>query len=510
MMRRIEAATMALPGVDSVFSSVGGSHENRFASGDLEENIGTLYVILEDPEDARAEGDVIRRIRQIVAEHPETEPTFARPTLFSFKTPVEVEIFAYEIEDQRAAADLIAAGMSRIEGLRDIETTTRLGSPEIQVRFDRRRLNRLGLEEEQVTGVLRNKIRGNVASRYREGDRLIDILVRVDESDRDAISDIGQLVINSDAQRQGADRERQARNPGSAPSASRAANTPVRNRAEPGAGPTEDERAFVPVRLRQVADVRVERGPAEIRRIRSQRAAVVRANLSGRDLSGASEEIRSMLDEIRPQLPVTASVGIGGQNQELEVSFRSLGLALSLAVFLVYLVMASQFESLIHPFVILLTVPLGLVGVVFILALTGGNLSVIVLLGAIVLAGIAVNNGIVLVDYANRLRYQGLPKRDALLRAGQVRLRPILMTSLTTLLGLLPMAFGWGEGDEVRMPMAVAVIGGLLTSTPFTLIVIPVVYDLVDRKQFKPADEGSLASGPPASLGGQPEPLVQT
>lgn len=510
MMRRVESATMALPGVGSVFSSVGGSHDSRFASGELEENIGTLHVILEDPEDARAEEEIIRRIRQIVSEHPETEPTFARPTLFSFKTPVEVEIFAYEIEDQRAAAELIADRMSRIEGLRDIETTTRLGSPEIQVRFDRRRLNRLGLEEEQVTSILRNKIRGDVASRYREGDRLIDILVQVDETDRDAISDIGQLVINSDGERQGASSQRQGRNAGGSPGAGETDDAPARNQARQGAGPTEADHPFVPVRLSQVADVRVERGPAEIRRIRSQRAAVVRANLSGRDLSGASAEIRAMLDEIRPLLPVTASVGIGGQNQELEVSFRSLGFAMALAIFLVYLVMASQFESLLHPFVILLTVPLGLVGVVFILALTGGNLSVIVLLGAIVLAGIAVNNGIVLVDYANRLRLRGLSKRDALMRAGQVRLRPILMTSLTTLLGLLPMAFGWGEGDEVRMPMAVAVIGGLLSSTPFTLIVIPVVYDLVDRKQFKPADEDSLASETPAPFGGQPEPLVQT
>ena len=182
------------------------------------------------------------------------------------------------------------------------------------------------------------------------------------------------------------------------------------------------------------------------------------------------------------------TAGLGGQNQELEVSFRSLAFAMALAIFLVYLVMASQFESFLHPFVILLTVPLGLVGVIFILASTGGTLSVVVLLGTIVLAGIAVNNGIVLVDYTNRLRRDGLGKRAAVLKAGQVRLRPIVMTSLTTLLGLCPMAFGWGEGDEIRTPLAIAVIGGLLTTTPFTLIVIPVVYELLDRKKFARAE----------------------
>ncbi len=508
-MRKIESQAQAIPGVAAVFSSVGGSQENQFASGDLEEHLGTLHVVLTDREDDDLEDAVIRQIRSLIVEIPEAEPTFQRPALFSFKTPVEVEIFAYEIEDQRLAASLIADRMSHIEGLRDVETTARLGSPEIQIRFDRRRLKRLGLREEQVSNVLRNKIRGNVASRYREGDRQIDILVRVDEPDRDAISDIESMVINSSPRRVQGPSSSDFENNDAA-----AQESPQREGEPRGDGePSPSQRArtpFVPIRLGQVAEVEVRRGPAEIRRIRSQRAAVVSANLSGRDLSGASAEIRAMLAELRPILPLGATASIGGQNQELEVSFRSLAFALALAVFLVYLVMASQFESLLHPFIILLTVPLGLVGVVFTLALTGVALSVIVLLGAVVLAGIAVNNGIVLLDYTNRLRAHGMSKRDALLCAGSIRLRPILMTSLTTLLGLLPLVFGWGEGDEVRMPMAVAVIGGLLTSTPFTLFVIPVVYELVDRKQFAPARDDGRDEPADGQVGPTPSPLPQS
>ncbi len=495
-MRRIESHAQSVRGVGTVFSSIGGSQENQFASGDLEENVGTLHVVMEDRNDRAAEGSAIRQIREAIAELPEAEQQFERPTLFSFKTPIEVEIFAYDLDAQRRASDLVTARMARIEGLSDIESTTRLGSPEIQVRFDRRRLSRLGLEEEQVARILRNKIRGDVASRYREDERQIDILVRVDEPDRNAVEDIRSMVINSAPRRAGMVEPQQPDN-----ATGDAAGTQDNGSAadQPGArAAAATSRSFVPVRLGQVAAVEVRQGPAEIRRIRSQRAAVVRANLSGRDLRSASAEIRDALDELSGELPVGATAAIGGQNEELEVSYRSLGFAMGLAIFLVYLVMASQFESLLHPFVILLTVPLGLVGVVFALALTGTDLSVVVLLGAIVLAGIAVNNAIVLVDYTNRLRLQGLSRRDALVRACRIRLRPILMTSLTTLLGLAPMAFGWGEGDEVRAPMAIAVIGGLLCTTPLTLVVIPVVYEALDRKRVAPDPAPRPGSRPDA------------
>jgi len=176
-------------------------------------------------------------------------------------------------------------------------------------------------------------------------------------------------------------------------------------------------------------------------------------------------------------------VGLAGQNRELAQSFASLQFALLLAVFLVYIVMASQFESLLHPFVIMFTLPLAVVGVVGLLAVTFTGISVMVLIGLVVLAGIVVNNAIVLVDRTNQLRAGGMEKLQALVEAGRQRLRPILMTTLTTLLGLFPMALGLGEGAELRAPLAITLIGGLGLSTVLTLVVIPVVYATLDRSR---------------------------
>jgi len=201
-------------------------------------------------------------------------------------------------------------------------------------------------------------------------------------------------------------------------------------------------------------------------------------------LTSVSDAIRAELQALRGQLPADMNIQLGGQNEELSTSYSSLLFALGLAVFLVYLVMASEFESFVHPLIILFSVPFGLVGVVFALALTRTTVSVMVLLGVIILIGIVVNNAIVLIDYTNQLRTEGYSKREALKVAGEVRLRPILMTMLSSVLGLVPMALGWGEGAEIRSPMAVTVIGGLLFSTALTLIFIPVMYELMDRKRY--------------------------
>jgi len=180
---------------------------------------------------------------------------------------------------------------------------------------------------------------------------------------------------------------------------------------------------------------------------------------------------------------------IGGQNEEMSDSFRSLLFALSLAIFLVYLVMASQFESLLHPFIILFTIPLALVGAILALYLTGTTISVVVFIGLILLAGIVVNNAIVLIDLINQMRRKGTEKIEAIMEGGRSRLRPILMTTLTTTLGLLPLAIGFGDGAELRAPMGITVIGGLLVSTLLTLVVIPVMYSILDRKQYSATTE---------------------
>lgn len=243
------------------------------------------------------------------------------------------------------------------------------------------------------------------------------------------------------------------------------------------------------MRLSSVADVIATEGPAEIHRIGQERTAIVSADVARGDLGSAIAEIR----EIVAAHPLAAGVAvhIGGQCEDLSDSVRSLLFALGLAIFMVYLVMASQFESLLHPFVIMFSVPLAIVGAVLALKLTGSTLSVLAFIGLIMLVGIVVKNAIILIDRVNQLREEELAKRDAIFAAAESRLRPISMTTLATLLGFLPLAIGIGAGAEVRAPMAITVMGGLAVSTLLTLVVILVVYDLLDRR----ADAWYVARG---------------
>ena len=282
---------------------------------------------------------------------------------------------------------------------------------------------------------MRNKVRGRVATDFRERERNIDVLVRLREADRFSVEELGRLVVN------------------------------------PG--------GEVPIALASVASMEIAEGPSEIRRIDQQRAALVTANIKGIDLGSASRNIAQALRN--HPFPEGFGFLISGQNEEMETSLDSLLFALALALFLVYVVMASQFESLLHPLVIMFTVPLAMIGVVAVLVWQQIPLSVVVFIGMIMLAGIVVNNAIVLVDYINILRRGGMEKGEAIVRAGSVRLRPILMTTLTTVLGLAPMALGFGDGAEIRAPMAITVIAGLTSSTFLTLVVIPTVYAVVDR-----------------------------
>jgi HAE1 family hydrophobic/amphiphilic exporter-1 len=224
---------------------------------------------------------------------------------------------------------------------------------------------------------------------------------------------------------------------------------------------------------------------------------VISANLAQGDLGSAVESLRDIVAEV--ELPVGTNAFLSGQSEEMQNSFRSMEFVLLLAVFLVYLVMASQFELLMHPFVILLTIPLAITGAIWALWLTGTTVNVVAYIGLIMLAGIVVNQSIVLIDAVNQARERGLPKHEAIVEAGRLRLRPILITKLTTILGLLPMALGFGEGSEVRAPMAITVIGGVLLTTFLTLLVIPVVYSVLDRKTYPQRDRAVLPAEAPAT-----------
>ncbi|NVJ60491.1 MAG: efflux RND transporter permease subunit [Gammaproteobacteria bacterium] len=401
------------------------------------ENRGELNVVLSSPVDEEKEAQVIRDLRSALSEIPEVEIKIEKPALFTFKTPLEVEVQGFNLEKLKQQNDRIVTLMLQDDRFSDIKSTIQQGHPEVQIRFDHEKAAYLGLNVPDVANRVVTQLRGDVATKYAFRDRKIDVLVRVQEDDRSSVADIGKLIVNPESSR--------------------------------------------PITLNAIADIDVNIGPSEINRISQERVAIISANLAYGDLGEGAQRLQAILEQL-PDIK-GIEVSIGGQNEEMEMSFNSLKLALALAIFLVYLVMASQFESLLHPFVILFSVPLALVGAVYALYVTNSTISVVVFIGLIMLAGIVVNNAIVLIDKINQIRQEGIDKLSAVIEAGKARLRPIIMTTLTTTLGMLPLALGIGEGAEIRAPMAITVIGGLLVSTALTLIVIPVLYCVMDRKQ---------------------------
>jgi HAE1 family hydrophobic/amphiphilic exporter-1 len=434
-----EMATLAngIPGISSVYSISGTAAQMGFSATELRENLGQLHIQLKTRDDRQVEQQIMDNLRERFASFAGLEYKISRPTLFSFRTPIEVEVRGYNLQELERLSLTLTQEMRNIPGLRDVKASTEGGNPEVQIVFNRRRLAHVGLDVATIGNIIRNKVMGEVSTELNRQDRKVDIRVRAREEDRNNVEDLRRLVVNTDGS--------------------------------------------VPITLSAVADINLERGPSEIRRIDQERVALVSANLKGRDLGSVSQDIQNVID--RMQLPPDFRVRIGGQQREMVTSFDSMMLAIALAIFLVYLVMASQFESLVQPFIIMFTIPFALIGVILTLLITGTPISVVVLIGLIMLAGIVVNNAIVFIDYINQLRRRGLTKREAIKQAGQVRLRPILMTTVTTVLGLLPMALGFGEGAELRTPMAITVIGGLLTGTLLTLVVIPTVYDVVVREK---------------------------
>jgi len=429
--------TAKLKNIATLFSVTGTGNRMDANPDQGGENWGEMNVALTKNSTLEDEKTSMEEIRKGLEQVSGLQYKFSRPTLFSFKTPVEIEIFGFSLDKLRQVSVEIAKKMEASKRFADVKSTMEIGYPEIQVRFNREKAAQLGIPVYRIAERIVNEVRGNVATRYSWHDRKIDVLVRAREEDRASIEHIRQLIVNPESDR--------------------------------------------PTTLASVADITVDNGPGEIRRIGQERVALVTANLDYGDLGSAALEIDQIISGI--QIPTDMTARLAGQNEEMTVSFQSLRFALLLGVFLVYLVMACQFESFIHPLVIMFTLPLALIGAAFALWITNTTINVVVLLGGILLVGIVVNNAIVLIDRVNQVRSAGMKKEEAILEAGPTRLRPIAMTTLTTVLGLLPMALGIGEGAEIRAPMAITVIGGLSVSTLLTLIVIPVVYSLMDRKK---------------------------
>jgi HAE1 family hydrophobic/amphiphilic exporter-1 len=436
LVRELQLAHGKGEGVASLYGVSGSGTRLDASPTESGENIGKLTVVMEGGGNPRTEAAITERLRDTMAQHPGAQVDFARPALFSFSTPLEIELRGQDMATLEVAGQRLAAMLRGNAHYADVKSTVEEGFPEIQIRFDQERAGALGLTTRQIADVVVKKVRGDVATRYSFRDRKIDVLVRAQEGDRASVESIRRLIVN--------------------PGSSR------------------------PVTLDAVADVVATTGPSEIHRADQTRVAVVSANLRDIDLGAAMREVQQMVAE----QPLGAGVGlhIGGQGEELAQAAKSLIFAFGLAIFLVYLVMASQFESLLHPFVILFTIPLALVGAILALMLTGKPISVVVFIGLILLVGLVTKNAIILIDKVNQLREAGVAKHEALVEGARSRLRPIIMTTLCTLFGFLPLAVAMGEGAEVRAPMAITVIGGLLVSTLLTLLVIPVVYDLMDRR----------------------------
>ena len=430
-----QESLLANPTVETTYSVAGTGGKLDATATRGGEQVGELSVVLVDGATPADEARIMSLARAQVATVPAAQFTVERPQLFTFATPLEVEVAGNDLLAIEQVASRLVQTMSASASFSDVESSIRPGYPELQIEFDQDRTAAAGLFVPDVADRVVRKIRGDVPTKFTWRDKRVDIRVRIDEAERNSKADVENLLVDAG------------------------------NRQ---------------IRLGALAEVTMAVGPADIQRIGQKRVAVVSAHVEHGDLALGGEEALRLLGDIPHPPNVTSRVS--GQAEEMEASFESLQLALLLALILVYLVMASLFESLLHPFVIMFTAPLAAIGAVLGIYLAGVSISVVVFIGAILLVGIVVNNAIVLVDRVNRLRLEGLDRRAAVVAGARQRFRPIMMTTATTVLGLLPMAIGIGEAAELRTPMAITVIGGLLGATLLTLIVIPVVYDLVDRK----------------------------
>ena len=364
----------------------------------------------------------------------EKEQSALQSILGTEGAPVVIEIKGEELELIEELCNEVKEKINSVAGLYDIRTSMEKGAPEVNISIDRLKSGIYGVDIASVASQVKNKLNGTTASTFESEGEPIDIEIRVPET---SLPELDNVEI------------------------------------------TQGEKKY---RLGEIAEISITTAPKEINRNNQNRIGKVTAMLEkGYTLGSVTPEIKAQLKDI--QFPAKYSAKITGEEEKRAESFNGLSFALLLSIILVYMVMASQFESLRHPFTILLTIPLAGVGCIYAFLLTGASLNMMAFIGIIMLAGIAVNNSILLVDAANRLKATGLGLTEAIKTAAQQRIRPIIMTSLTTILALLPMCFGFGEGASLRSPMALAVIGGLFTSTIMTLVVIPCVYYIFDKKE---------------------------
>mgnify|MGYP001158707792 FL=1 len=435
----VESAALADPDIEAVFSNV-GRDVRAYAAGEEASGLHTATFRVR-VRDGVASAPVADRMRALASTFPpgalsvQTGQATALGTMLGgSEADVAVRIRSEDLDAAYVVAERVQALLSELTGVGNVRIGTELGQPEIQIEIDRAACASYGIDPQLVAGTIDRAMRGDIATEFVDFDRKIDIVVRYPDALRYSRATLDGLRVQG-------------------------------------------------VPIRELVHVREALGPAQVRREEQARVIPVYADVVDGGLDQAIGQIEASLATIVPSRDVRWEVG--GENEEMRRSFRDLAFAFGLALILVYMILAAQFESFVHPFTILISVPLALVGAVLALIATRQGLNTMSLIGGVILVGIVVNDAIVKVDFINLAKTRGLDLRAAILEAGRVRLRPIIMTTVTTVLGLTPMALGIGRGSDLRAPLAIAVIGGLVVATALTLVVVPVVYQTVEFARLR-------------------------
>jgi HAE1 family hydrophobic/amphiphilic exporter-1 len=434
--------------IEGIVRDVAGDEVQAIASevGEGGSQFGRIYVTLTDVRDRRvAIWDVVNAVNDRIAESV-TDVQYdigiqgmssLASTAGGVSFPVVIELTGRNLENLAAYAEELTDVVAGVPGTRNVSSSYQSGKPELQFRIDRDQAAALGLSAFEIASTIRTAYSGTSVSRYSQANESYDVVVILEPEDRTSLAGVQDLFFVN--------------------------------------------RAGARIPLENVVTLEEDTGPVRISRMDRTRVVRVQGALTGeRALSNVMDDVRSRIDELHSP-PVGIDLAYAGSTSEMEDSFESMIYALLLAVALVYMVMASQFESLLNPLIVMFSVPFAVIGLVAALLVTNTTFNILAFVGAILLAGIVVNNAIVLIDYIGTLRRKGFTLENAIVTGGITRLKPILMTSLTTILGLLPMALGIGVGSEIQAPLGRAVVGGLATSTLITLILIPTIYWVIER-----------------------------
>jgi HAE1 family hydrophobic/amphiphilic exporter-1 len=435
VVSEVEKIVSEIPEIKSILTTAGeGSGGMGFSTEGG--NSGTIMVNLVDQNKReRNMVQIISELRQKIGTYPDAQIKFSEQGFsFSSGSDLEVKISGDSLDELENIANRILILLAEVEGVYDLKSSVEDVRPELHVNIDREKANLYGLTTAQIASTVHDALLGRVASIYQEKGKQIAIRIRLEEEDRNSIEEVENILISSSTGLQ--------------------------------------------ISLKEIAEVTVDSGPKGIDRKNQQRVVNVSANISDRFLGKVIQDAQQQLDKL--VLSEDYRYEFVGENREMQESFMELALALVLSILLVYMIIAAQFESLLMPLAVMFSVPFSLIGVILALLLTDKSLNVLSFIGIIMLVGIVVNNSIVLIDYINKLRQRGMERKEAIILGGKTRLRPILMTMFTTVLALVPMALGVGEGAELRAPMAITIIGGLTSSTFLSLIIVPIFYTFLD------------------------------